>query len=320
MTINWTGPNRGKLRRVLLDLYPDIRRLKRFVSDRFDCALTDLSETTPEDWAEDLIEKARSEGWIDKLYREFWLAHPDNLLVVTLRSELKDPGLKTSIGGSGEDAGVVRRSQAEDPSEARPDPDFRPDMERLIGQLEQIVELPERKELSPQGPKNSGKKQQLSAAERLALSTTLNRLTSVEFDQLVMALNPPAGIIPPNHAAQGNRTPAFLGWIEGPTGPGLNELQSVLAQVTSQSLPASSDVDALPGEEPTDLTPGQRLRLADRKRKLVEAQGRLETIDTKIAEGVDFEEEEKLERRKEGIYRKIDELSREIQAIERGNG
>lgn len=121
MTINWTGPNRGKLRRTLLTFYPDVRRLKRFVSDRFDHTLTDLSETTPEDWAEDLIEKARSEGWINQLYQEFWSAHPDDFRVIDLRSELMDPALEAPIGDSSQDAGTVQRSQAEDVSEEADD-------------------------------------------------------------------------------------------------------------------------------------------------------------------------------------------------------
>ena len=52
----------------------------------------------------------------------------------------------------------------------------------------------------------------LSESERLALIQTLNRLPITQFEELLIALNPPAGILPPNFAAQGNRTPD-QGWL-----------------------------------------------------------------------------------------------------------
>jgi hypothetical protein len=71
----------------------------------------------------------------------------------------------------------------------------------------------------------------MSTSERLQLIQTLNNLPIVEFEVLVKTLNPPGGIMPPPSAAQGLRSSALLDWIEGPTGPGLNELQAVLGQV-----------------------------------------------------------------------------------------
>lgn len=71
----------------------------------------------------------------------------------------------------------------------------------------------------------------MSTSERLQLINTLNALTPVEFEVLITTLNPPGGIVPPSSAAQGLRSSALLQWIEGPTGPGLNELQAVLGQV-----------------------------------------------------------------------------------------
>lgn len=59
------------------------------------------------------------------------------------------------------------------------------------------------------------------------------------------------------------------------------------------------------------------LELEDLRRQLQKEVDRLPGIDQKIAEGIDFEEEEKLERRKQGIYRKIDELSEQMRGIER---
>lgn len=82
--------------------------------------------------------------------------------------------------------------------------------------------------MNPSEPNQLGREIPVSFSGRFELIRTLNQLTPVEFDELVMTLNPPAGIIPPNHAAQGSRTPALLQWIEGPTGPGLRELKTVL--------------------------------------------------------------------------------------------
>ena len=66
---------------------------------------------------------------------------------------------------------------------------------------------------------------------RLRLIQTLNSLHPIQFEELVLVLNPPSGILPPNFAAQGNRTPDLLRWVEGPTGPGLSVLQEMLELV-----------------------------------------------------------------------------------------
>jgi hypothetical protein len=74
--------------------------------------------------------------------------------------------------------------------------------------------------------------QQLQAARQAVdLITTLNNLPPTEFEVLISTLKSPGGIVPPSSAAQGLRSSALLQWIEGPTGPGLNELQAVLGQV-----------------------------------------------------------------------------------------
>lgn len=77
-------------------------------------------------------------------------------------------------------------------------------------------------------------KARLTMMERLQLINTLNGLPLVQFEVLVRTLDPPAGIIPPNHAEQGLRSSSLLSWIEGPTGPGLNELKALLGAVTVQ--------------------------------------------------------------------------------------
>jgi hypothetical protein len=71
----------------------------------------------------------------------------------------------------------------------------------------------------------------MSTSERLQLIQTLNNLPIVEFEVLVKTLNPPGGLVSPPSTAQGLRSSELLGWIEGSTGPGLNELQAVLGQV-----------------------------------------------------------------------------------------
>ena len=75
----------------------------------------------------------------------------------------------------------------------------------------------------------------LSPHERLALITDLNGLPDPSFKMLVFALQPPAGILPSDLAAQGDRAFTLLQWIEN-TGPGLGELQAVLAQMLGKPL------------------------------------------------------------------------------------
>ncbi|PZO48735.1 MAG: hypothetical protein DCF15_17640 [Phormidesmis priestleyi] len=63
---------------------------------------------------------------------------------------------------------------------------------------------------------------------------------------------------------------------------------------------------------------GVQLKLEDRQRKLKKLQERLQVIDQKIVQGVDFEEEPKLEARKDGIYQEITKLEAEINRLEQG--
>ena len=60
---------------------------------------------------------------------------------------------------------------------------------------------------------------------------------------------------------------------------------------------------------------GLELKLADRQQKLEKLKKRLQVINQKIAEGVDFEEEEKLEARKDGIFQEMSLLEAEIKSI-----
>ena len=63
---------------------------------------------------------------------------------------------------------------------------------------------------------------------------------------------------------------------------------------------------------------GVQLKLEDRQRKLEKQKKRLQAIDQKIDEGVDFEEEAKFEARKDGIYQEITKLEAEINRLEQG--
>ena len=74
-------------------------------------------------------------------------------------------------------------------------------------------------------------------SERLALIKTLNRLPDAQFKELVYALDPPPGVIPPPTSPQGDRAPELLRWAENPdVGPGLAKLQEVLSQVLEKEL------------------------------------------------------------------------------------
>ena len=67
-----------------------------------------------------------------------------------------------------------------------------------------------------------------SPGTRSQLIKTLNAFPPQQFNQLLYALNPPAGVVPPTSASQGDRAYALLSWAEGPTGCGLAKVQQVL--------------------------------------------------------------------------------------------
>lgn len=71
----------------------------------------------------------------------------------------------------------------------------------------------------------------LSSTGRLVLIQKLNALPAQQFNMLVFALNPPAGLIPPMPAPQGDRTFALLSWAEGSGGCGLPQIQQVLGAI-----------------------------------------------------------------------------------------
>lgn len=88
-------------------------------------------------------------------------------------------------------------------------------------------------------------------AARLRLIQMLNQLHPTQFEALALALNPPSGILPPNFAAQGNRTSDLLRWVESPTGPGLSVLKDTLSLVTGTAL-ESMETSSQPGNIPSN--------------------------------------------------------------------
>ena len=81
----------------------------------------------------------------------------------------------------------------------------------------------------------------LSAADRLTLIQTLNALPSAQFEELLIALNPPKGNIPTNAAAQAMRSKALFEWVESPIGPGIPELETILGMIISKETKTSPE-------------------------------------------------------------------------------
>jgi hypothetical protein len=74
-------------------------------------------------------------------------------------------------------------------------------------------------------------KQTFSPTERRNLIQKLNALPTQQFNILVFTLNPPAGLIPPMPAPQGDRTYSLLSWAEGSTGCGLLQVEQILTEL-----------------------------------------------------------------------------------------
>lgn len=107
--IRWTGPNQGKLRKALLEIYPTVERLRRFVRDNFEHSLAAIGGNSPEDWAETLLENAAGEGeWINEIYNKLCELNQKNLAIIQLRIELQDPSLNVPIGAANSNNALVR--------------------------------------------------------------------------------------------------------------------------------------------------------------------------------------------------------------------
>jgi hypothetical protein len=74
-----------------------------------------------------------------------------------------------------------------------------------------------------------------SASQRLQFMRQLNEIVPQHFNMLLFAVNPPAGLIPPMPAPQGDRTSALLTWAEAPGGCGLSVLEELLDTIVSPS-------------------------------------------------------------------------------------
>ena len=70
--------------------------------------------------------------------------------------------------------------------------------------------------------------------KRMELFTLLSSLPGPQFEQIVFALRPPAGNVPPSPAPPGQRVPALLEWAESPIGCGLDALGEVVNAVVSR--------------------------------------------------------------------------------------
>jgi hypothetical protein len=148
-------------------------------------------------------------------------------------------------------------------AQARPDPDFHIDMTRLVRRLEEIVGPGNSVETTPKELTVAAANAPVSVNERLKLIQTLNGLPMTQFEELAIALNPPPGILPPNLAAQGNRAPALLQWVEGPTGPGIPQLQVVLNLILNQGqFQASLNVTV--NNKPPSPQSSERVRESER--------------------------------------------------------
>jgi hypothetical protein len=109
--IQWTGPNQGKLRKALLEIYLSVETLRRFVRDNFERPVTSIGGSTPEDWAESLLDIASGEGgWINEIYKIFCSLNSGDPRILQLRKDLKDPSLSVVIGEDGLANSVVRKN------------------------------------------------------------------------------------------------------------------------------------------------------------------------------------------------------------------
>lgn len=166
-----------------------------------------------------------------------------------------------------------------------------------------------------------------SFQERLALIQTLNRLPRAKFDELVMTLQPPPGILPPNIAAQGDRTPALLQWVEG-IGPGLPQLQGVLNWILEApvpSAPASPTPMAPTPTAPAPATPEQAnttsppmanpissARQGYYQRQITQLETQLAAVESDLETAATERDRLRLEKDAERLLTKIEELNAKL--------
>lgn len=162
----------------------------------------------------------------------------------------------------------------------------------------------------------------LSAVERLQLIQTLNRLPQSQFAELVVALNPPAGILPPNIAAQGDRTPALLQWVESSTGRGLAELQSILNLILTgadSASPTATPPTANPAI-PNSGSRSQGLKIQRLETTLADLEQDYQSVEKQLRVEQDGPTRNKLERQLELISQEMDECEQQLARLRQGNG
>lgn len=75
-----------------------------------------------------------------------------------------------------------------------------------------------------------------SSLQRYRLIGKLSALPEAQFNQVVMALNPPPGVIASSGSPIGKRAVDLCQWLEGPTGTGLDSLVEILQEIPNFSL------------------------------------------------------------------------------------
>ena len=93
----------------------------------------------------------------------------------------------------------------------------------------------------------------MAGLNRLQLVNALNRLAAPDFEKLLFAIKPPAGLVPGPSAPQASRVMALLEWVESPTGPGITSIPPLLDDL--DTLPEPPPLPDLADPTPLELGP-----------------------------------------------------------------
>ncbi|MFQ4136534.1 TIR domain-containing protein [Nodosilinea sp. PGN35] len=197
-------------------------------------------------------------------------------------------------------------------AQARPDPDFHGDLTRLVRRLEELVSSGKSGETTATASMGKTAHMPISISERLTLIQTLNGLPMAQFEELAIALDPPPGILPPNIAAQGNRAPALLQWVEGPTGPGLTVLCDLLNLYLQPEGQAGAQRS---GAEPTPAggNPLSASRKGFYERQKAQLEAELAAVESDLESAPRQVDRLRLEKAAERLLEKIDDLNTRLQ-------
>ena len=91
--------------------------------------------------------------------------------------------------------------------------------------------VPRRLSTEPEGIVDVDSERLASPTHRWGFVQKLNALPPQQFNMLIFALNPPAGMIPSMPAPQGDRTTALVSWAEGTGGCGLIAICKLLHSI-----------------------------------------------------------------------------------------